>query len=695
MPTPALRQLREAFGRFRRSGRDVGRLDALIARADPSDGFAARLHWLADLTRWVVRPGLVVEGGAGSHAPRATRLRHLLGVLERNPEWKLAVARSLRATVREIDALEVFAETGLAREGAPFQEALDRVVVRLLPRDPASHDLEAVLRALFPHGEDADWLESLDDESLQAVGEVFAWSQLPEEDGWDTLRSDLPHALVALVADLARTGLSGPVRRRLGAGSFRDLPFYALPGEAAAFAAALDARELQGARAAATRLFEQLARARECLEHAGEHLDAHGLSVALVYRLEQIAAQIRRAQRLLELATGAGGPRATTAFLAQLVRDNAERASLRGLLAANTHLLARKVVDRAAETGTHYIARNRREYVAMVRSAAGGGVVTISTTWLKLGISALHAAPFVEGLLASLNYATGFIAIQLAHFTLATKQPAMTGPALARRLEHVDEPAGVAAFVDEAVHLLRSQAAAIFGNLVTVVPGVIAVNLAATLASGHALLGPAKAHAVLESLSLAGPTPLWAALTGILLYASSLVAGWADNWFAFRGLEGALAGSRRLAHALGVSHARRLAHWLRESVSGLAGNVSLGFMLGMTPALGRFLGLPLDVRHVTLSAGFLAAAVSSLGTDALGTGAFAWALGGILSMAVLNVGVSFALALATAVRARSLRAPERSAIRAEFWRRLRRHPAEFVVPEQDEPLAAPGSSDLR
>jgi site-specific recombinase len=603
-------------------------------------------------------------------------------VLDRNPPWKLAVARSLRATVREIDALEVFAETGLAREGAPFQEALDRLVVRLLPRDPALHDLEAVLRTVFPSESDAAWLESLDDDTLAALAALFAHGEAGEEDGWDTLRRDLPHALVALVADLARTGLSGPVRRRHGGGSFRELPFYVLPAEAAAFAAAVDAGDRVVARSAAGRLFESLARARACLEHAGEHLDAHGLSVALVYRLEQIASQIRRAEHLLELATGRGGSRAATAFLAQLVRDNAERASIRSLLATNTHLLARKVVDRAAETGTHYIARNRGEYVAMLRSAAGGGLVTVSTAWLKLGIAALHAAPFVEGVLASLNYAAGFVAIQLAHFTLATKQPAMTGPALARRLERVDEPGGVTAFVDEAVDLLRSQAAAIFGNLATVIPGVVAVNLVAILASGRPLLGPEKARSVMESLSFVGPTPFYAALTGVLLYVSSLVAGWADNWFAFRGLEGALAGHRRLAHALGVSHARGLARWLRESVSGLAGNVSLGFLLGMTPALGRFTGLPLDVRHVTLSAGFLAAAVSSLGPGALGQGAFLRAVAGLLSMALFNVGVSFALALATAVRARSLRAPERSAIRSEFWRRLRRRPADFVVPEE-------------
>jgi len=340
------------------------------------------------------------------------------------------------------------------------------------------------------------------------------------------------------------------------------------------------------------------------------------------------------------------------------------------------------VVDRSAETGTHYIARNRREYFAMFRSAAGGGLVTCVTTWLKLGISLLKAPPGVEGILSSLNYAASFVVIQFAHFTLATKQPAMTGPALARRLEHTHEPGGVEAFVGEAFNLLRSQAASVFGNLATVVPSVLLVDLAARWALGHALLPVAKAQATLGSLSLLGPTPLYAAITGVLLFLSSLAAGWADNWFVLRDLVRGLATNRRLGAAFGRARTGRVAHWLRENVSGLAGNVSLGFLLGMTPALGQAFGLPLDVRHVTLSAGFLSASTPALGLGALRSTPFWWAVGGIASMAVLNVGVSFALAMATAVRAQGFQAPERARLAAALWSRFRRRPADLVVPEE-------------
>lgn len=685
-------RLSDAFSvlrRWRESATGRSALDGLLARADPAAPLEVRLAWLATVVGWVSRAA-GLDGGeraVPSRPAQVTRLRHLLNVLDRNPEWKAAVARTLRSTLRDADALELFCETGLPREPAFWSEARERLLLRFLPADPARRDLGRVLLAAFPHEEAVGWLEQADAETLDRVAELASFGALPEEIGWNSLRRDMPDALVYLVSEVASVGLSTPFRRRSGAASFRDLPFYGLAAAAEDVARAVRERDEGAFADASEQLGGRLSRCRRTMDDVHAHLDLYGVSTRIVYQLERMDAQLRRAELLLGRLANEGGAPATAAAFARIVRDTVDSSRLRDLVERNSRLLARKVVDRSAETGAHYIARNRREYAAMLRSAAGGGLVTSLTTWVKLGISVLHGPPFVEGVLASFNYAASFVAIQFAHFTLATKQPAMTGPALARRLERADEPGGVDAFVDEAIDLLRSQAASVFGNLATVVPGVVLVDLAARWTIGHPLLPLAKAEATLASLSLAGPTPVYAALTGVLLFLSSLFAGWADNWFVLHELEGGLAANRRLRLALGSGRSARAARWLRENVSGLAGNVSLGVLLGMTPAFGRFLGLPLDVRHVTLSAGFLAASVSTLGLPALATGAFWWGVAGIASMAVFNVGVSFALALGTAVRARGLRAPERSALRAAFWRRVRRRPADLVVPEEPAPGA--------
>jgi site-specific recombinase len=106
-------------------------------------------------------------------------------------------------------------------------------------------------------------------------------------------------------------------------------------------------------------------------------------------------------------------------------------------------------------------------------------------------------------------------------------------------------------------------------------------------------------------------------------------------------------------------------------------------MLGMTPVMGKFFGLPLDVRHVTLSTGALTLSVLALGPEALSTEAFWGAAAGIATIGALNFGVSFVLALAVALRARQ-------ADRSDRWRLVRsvlatymRSPLQFFLPPRE------------
>lgn len=135
------------------------------------------------------------------------------------------------------------------------------------------------------------------------------------------------------------------------------------------------------------------------------------------------------------------------------------------------------------------------------------------------------------------------------------------------------------------------------------------------LASGQPAIDRAHAEHVLHDLTLLGPTLLFAAFTGVLLFASSIVAGWAENWFVLHRLDSALRYHPRITDALGTERADRAAFW-RDNISGFAANVSLGLMLGLVPAFAAFFGLALEVRHVTLGTGQVAAAAATLGREA-------------------------------------------------------------------------------
>ena len=280
----------------------------------------------------------------------------------------------------------------------------------------------------------------------------------------------------------------------------------------------------------------------------------------------------------------------------------------------------------------------------------------------------------------------------LLHWTVATKQPAMTAPAMAATLGSLqrarpgpETDAAVSQFVDRVAALIRSQAAGIFGNLAVCAPLVLAVQLLSGAVFGVTPVGPAQADYVLHSLTLLGPTLLFAAFTGVLLFASSLIAGWVENWFVFQRLDSAIAWNPRIVATLGASRARFWAGWWRRNVSGLAANVSLGLMLGLVPALAAFFGLGLEVRHVTLSTGQLAAAAGALGLDILRLPAFWWCLAGIALTGVLNLSVSFWFAFKVALRSRGVRVQDRALIAAAIGARLRSDPLSFLRPPKEAP----------
>jgi len=160
-------------------------------------------------------------------------------------------------------------------------------------------------------------------------------------------------------------------------------------------------------------------------------------------------------------------------------------------------------------------------------------------------------------------------------------------------------------------------------------------------------------------------------------------------------LHAALATNHRRVHRLGVEEALRRADWWRDNIAGLAGNIGLGVLLGLTPVIFAFFGLPMEVRHVTLSTGQVAAAVFSLGLPSLTSSPFWLAVAGLALIGALNVGVSFGLALRVAMRAVDISAGDRARVYRAIRRQLVEHPGEFLWPPRDTLPAAVAGQDAR
>lgn len=655
-------------------------LTALVNTADPEAGLAERHLWLVRLTEWLrhAPTTALLRTDDGTPLP-ALRLRQLLRQLDQHPEPAARVRGLADAFWRDIDTTSLFADFGLGARLSFGSELLARVQARLLPGTPETRDLGTLFKLLF-EGADAAWIATLEDDTVQRA---LHWLG-PDA---DQLRAGLLDALQILASQVQAAGHAPALRQRMDRTLLVDEPFRQVGATVTAVRSAAVGTPADG-----DLLHREAGYLRALLDHCRRasasvmpQLESQGVSVNIVYDLDQLDARCQRIEALLD-ALLAPEPRAEgRRLLADLVAQLTPLKSVRALFARHYSLLARQVAERSAETGEHYIARDRAEYQLMLQRAYGGGALIAGTTFAKFAIGALGLSAFWTGWWSGVNYALSFVIVMLLHWTVATKQPAMTAPALAatlpnQRSGHESTGEDIERFVDRVAQLIRTQVAAIVGNLAACFPIVLAVQLASMALFGATPVGADEARHVLDSQTLLGPTLLFAAFTGVLLFASSLIAGWTENWFVYHRLDSAIAWNPRVVARLGAARAQRWAHWWRRHISGLAANVSLGFMLGLVPAVAGFFALPLEVRHVTLSAGQLAAALGALGWDVLRELAFWWCVAAIPLIGVLNVGVSFLLAFRVALRSRGVRVGDRSRIYAAIRLRLRERPMSFLRP---------------
>jgi len=141
---------------------------------------------------------------------------------------------------------------------------------------------------------------------------------------------------------------------------------------------------------------------------------------------------------------------------------------------------------------------------------------------------------------------------------------------------------------------------------------------------------------------------------------------------------------------------KKFAKIVRHNIGGWSTSIVLGYLLGFTPVLGAFFGIPLDVRHVTLSSGTLALAAARFGTASLGDRWFLYAVEGIGVVFVLNLTVSFTIALYVALRAYDIGLREQLRMLRSVVAEGLRSPLRFIVPQFSEPVnrsASPASEE--
>lgn len=684
LPNGAARSIEAALPdgtRFEGGLQELARqLDAFVdggTLAERTDGLAQLLSWSRERDRGLALPAGRTLGPAESN-PALRRLAFLIRLLEISPPLRDAVRDSIRKLLEATDCVSAIADTGVDHDRGFVGELVRRIVTRVLPAPREAHELGPLLVRLFPTDAVVGRLRDLPEAWFQRFSEAIA----PGEPGrtWGVLADGADVALVVLATRLEAVVCSSRLAPLLGGSSLARSPFFGLGTRLAA-----PVHDAAGERAALGLLRGEL-RAMET------RMESSGVTISRVHALEWSERALDRIEALLTLRSAGAGSRvsAARALLVQLVEAQIEARGVRRLVADTLRLLARRIVEGHGRTGEHYIARTRGEYSLMWRAAIGGGVLTVVTSALKLKIATLGLAPLPEGFLSGLNYAISFLVMLSLHLALATKQPSMTAATIAGIVRTAAGPKRLDLLADQVAATVRTQLAAAIGNVLAVSVGALALDLGFRALTGHSWITTEKAEHVLHSFHpLLSGTAFYATLTGVILWASGLIGGWFENWAIAHRLAEAIA-----QHPLGDRFGRARFRAWGEAFSGNAsawgGSVALGFLLGFTPAFSRVVGLPLDVRHVTLSSGMLTFAASALTGEHFEWWALAWAVAGIALIFALNLSVSFLLALSLALRAQGVPLSEALRLARKLLGRFLRSPWSFIGPP---PVGSPPAGD--
>jgi site-specific recombinase len=616
------------------------------------------------------------------------RVRALVRLLQARPELAAALNAHVGALVASRMHRILYADAGVLGAQGFIGSLARRLLGRLLPPAVDTEYLRDLVAEVFDRPRDYAWLRAIPrddwDALLRAIGvdgEAFAPARR-------RCRHELLEAMRLASYSLAACGTDAALLQYLPALARHESPFLTQNDEVRAFIG----RHADAAQAADDdgHLEVLLAQCEDYVDTVRRRSREQGVSVGLVFllaRIEQTVARLRQLRDLV-LPVDAAVPDPAAAararaldFFLRLVRQENRRNSVRDLFRGTTELLARRVTEQASRSGEHYITESRSEYVGMYRAAAGAGFIIAVMALFKIHIARADLPLLWEGVAFSLNYGLGFVLIHVLHLTIATKQPAMTAATLAGALDGRDNrDARLDALADLAAQVSRTQWVSIAGNVTITMLTAFAIALMALQFVGWSATNPDKAAHLLHDLhpwhSLA---LLHAAIAGVYLFLSGLISGYYDNQALYHHIPERLKRVKWLRALLGEARLDRFAAYVEENLGALAGNFLFGCMLGFTPVIGELLGLPLDIRHVAFSSANFAYGLVGM-QFAVTPSVVLVSAAGVLLIGLVNLVVSFSLALKVALRSRGITPEQTHGLWPRVLQRFVARPRDFLWP---------------
>jgi len=609
----------------------------------------------------------------------------MLQLLGNNREYRDALARTFLYLFADRNQQSFYTEAGMLPNTGFFSEIRRMIVRKFLPELLDTHDLKDCVHLIFTHSTDQFWMDAIPQEERIAFWEMLSGNEHADEAARHRIIHQLLESAEILAYRIAAMGHEPELFRGKSRLNCSESPFIELAKEMSCFTASYRGSEQYHDEQHLLVLLDQC---RSNVVRAHKTAAAQGTSMTLTFLIVRLSQHLERLELIIKLLGVRFSPDTSnelaqrwSIFLSEVLKGERQRNSLRRYFANLLVLLSLRITDNASRVGEHYIARTRSEWLAMWRAAAGGGFLIAFMALLKLLGTSPGNPVFLQGLLNSLIYGWGFVFIHMLHFTVATKQPAMTASTIAATISQSrgrirDTEQLTTLIVDTA----RSQFASISGNVLVALPLALAIGTATHIHHNGHILAASKAQTLLQEIDpLQSASLLYAAIAGVWLFIAGLVSGYADNMTAYSAIGERVSKVRWLIMLTGEKGAERVGRYIDQNAGGLAGNFFFGCALGMTPAIGKAFGLPLDIRHIAFSSANLGYAITSLSWD-VGYITLLRACFGVALIGAVNLFVSFSLALWIALLSRGIEPRYAFGFLPALWLKIKSQFSRLILP---------------
>lgn len=612
------------------------------------------------------------------------QLSHLLRRIKERPNPKMmeiiktsdsnyqyGIREELKTQMFFLDFTNILTETGVVTEQSFLREFLFRVNRRVFPPLYRDKEFRSYLQKMNRSSNLTAMVLELD---VDTLAEFLEWAVVPDELTDKKMRNKIREPLQLLTTRLVFHCTSRQVIFRLIKSEEKRASFVKLNQHCNDFLTQPTAENLE--------VFEKnLQRCLDACKEIREGRSTNGISLGLTYRLlviRDLVERIRDLAGILVNTPDTKTSRKVARLMKKVLRLERDSHNVTSLFFRYVELVFYEITEHTGKKGEAYIQKDKSGRNNMLKKGAIGGIIVGLLAIFKPMFKELAPAPFMEALGFSIIYSGIFLGIYFLKGVLATKQPAMTASTLAKEL---DQSAPSRKFLWEMSEMVRStfqtQFAAIAGNFILALPVAALVYYLLQVGGIYTFPTPSAEYLLKSLHPVESLTLIYAAITGVCLSASGIIAGAVRNWFVFNQIQKRLETNLKDSQRFTAQGVHKLARFIDTHLEALAGNVSLGFMLGFLSSAKGVLGLPLDIRHVTFASAQMGTGFVHMASD-FSVRLFIILMGSTILVGLINLAVSFSLTLWVVFRSRRISTEQGLELLGLSLQRFLKNPRSFL-----------------